>query len=93
MRTRGLPDDHSGPVRVVSIEGIEHNMCCGTHVSSLSHLQAVKILGAEKGKKGKVNVLFVAGKRIIDWVGRSYEKDRALTALLKSVSPLHSQAL
>lgn len=39
VRTRGLPDDHEGPVRIVSIDGIENNMCCGTHVSNLSHLQ------------------------------------------------------
>lgn len=39
VRTRGLPDDHVGSVRVVTIEGMETNMCCGTHVSNLSHLQ------------------------------------------------------
>lgn len=39
MRSRGLPDDHAGPVRVVDIEGIDSNMCCGTHVSNLSDLQ------------------------------------------------------
>ena len=86
-RTRGLPDDHVGPVRVVTIEGIEDDLCCGTHVSSLAHLQAVKLLGTEKGKKGKVNVLFVAGERVLEWVARSYDKDKALTAYLKSVSP------
>ena len=37
--TRGLPDDHEGPVRVVAIQGVDSNMCCGTHVSNLSHLQ------------------------------------------------------
>jgi len=39
VRTRGLPDDHVGAVRVVTIEGLEVNMCCGTHVSNLAHLQ------------------------------------------------------
>ncbi|KAJ7396367.1 Alanyl-tRNA editing protein Aarsd1 [Pitangus sulphuratus] len=39
VRSRGLPDDHVGPVRVVDIEGIDSNMCCGTHVSNLSDLQ------------------------------------------------------
>lgn len=39
MRSRGLPDDHAGPIRIVDIEGIDANMCCGTHVSNLSHLQ------------------------------------------------------
>lgn len=34
-----MPDDHTGPVRIVSIEGVDANMCCGTHVSNLSDLQ------------------------------------------------------
>ena len=43
VRTRGLPDDHVRAVRVVTIEGIDTNMCCGTHVSSLSHLQVTSL--------------------------------------------------
>ena len=40
VRCRGLPDDFEGEeVRVVEIEGLDTNMCCGTHVSNLSHLQ------------------------------------------------------
>jgi misacylated tRNA(Ala) deacylase len=39
VRSRGLPDDHVGPVRVIEIQGIDSNMCCGTHLSNLSHLQ------------------------------------------------------
>ena len=41
VRTRGLPDDHIGAVRIVTIDGLEVNMCCGTHVSNLSHLQVL----------------------------------------------------
>ena len=39
VRSRGLPDDLEGPVRIVTIEGLEDDMCCGTHVANLSHLQ------------------------------------------------------
>jgi misacylated tRNA(Ala) deacylase len=39
VRGRGLPDDHAGPIRVVTIEGVDSNMCCGTHVNNLSDLQ------------------------------------------------------
>lgn len=39
VRSRGLPDDHAGPIRIIDIEGVDANMCCGTHVSNLSHLQ------------------------------------------------------
>lgn len=38
-RTRGLPADHTGAVRMIEIKGIESDMCCGTHVSNLGHLQ------------------------------------------------------
>lgn len=53
VRGRGLPDDHAGPIRVVTIEGVDSNMCCGTHVNNLSDLQVIKILGTEKGKRTK----------------------------------------
>ncbi|KAB0397701.1 hypothetical protein E2I00_019150, partial [Balaenoptera physalus] len=39
VRGRGLPDDHAGPIRVVTIKSVDSNMCCGTHVSNLSDLQ------------------------------------------------------
>ncbi|BFZ22576.1 hypothetical protein BsWGS_25615 [Bradybaena similaris] len=65
FRGLGLPADQEGPVRVLTIEGIDSTLCCGTHISSLSHIQAIKMLGAEKGKKNKMNVLFLAGGRLL----------------------------
>jgi len=90
VRTRGLPDDHVGPVRVVTIEGVETNMCCGTHVSSLSHLQTIKLLCVEKGKKGKVNLLFLAGQRVLNYLGSAYSNERSLTGLLKGPPSEHA---
>lgn len=34
-----LPDDHVGMVRIISIDGLDTNTCCGTHVKNLSELQ------------------------------------------------------
>ncbi|XP_018431118.1 PREDICTED: alanyl-tRNA editing protein Aarsd1 [Nanorana parkeri] len=90
VRSRGLPDDHAGPVRIIDMEGVDANMCCGTHVANLSDLQAVKILGTEKGKKNKTNLLFMAGGRLLQYAGRSYGAQRSLTALLKSGPEQHS---
>uniref|UniRef100_T1IZE3 Threonyl/alanyl tRNA synthetase SAD domain-containing protein n=1 Tax=Strigamia maritima TaxID=126957 RepID=T1IZE3_STRMM len=59
--SRGLPDDHSGLVRIISIEGVDENMCCGTHVKNLSELQAIKIVSLEKGKKNKCNWINMLG--------------------------------
>ncbi|XP_063654618.1 alanyl-tRNA editing protein Aarsd1 isoform X2 [Pan troglodytes] len=90
---RGLPDDHAGPIRVVSIEGVDSNMCCGTHVSNLSDLQVIKILGTEKGKKNRTNLIFLAGNRVLKWMERSHGTEKALTALLKCGAEDHVEAV
>ncbi len=92
VRTRGLPDDHVGQVRIVEIEGIEANMCCGTHVSNLSHLQSIKLLGAEKGKKNKTNVYFLAGSRVLSYLGKCLTNEKLLTGHLKCGPEVHPQA-
>lgn len=89
-RCRGLPDDHEGPVRVLSIEGLDNTLCCGTHVSNLAHLQLIKLLGLEKGKKNKSNLLFVAGDRVRQYLGRSYQVEKSLMSILKG--PLEEHA-
>ncbi|XP_009281720.1 PREDICTED: uncharacterized protein LOC103902391 [Aptenodytes forsteri] len=93
VRSRGLPDDHVGPVRVVDIEGIDSNMCCGTHVSNLSDLQVIKLLGTEKGKKNKTNLVFLAGNRVLKSIEQSYNTEKALTSLLKNGPGEHIEAV
>ncbi|XP_055764907.1 alanyl-tRNA editing protein Aarsd1 isoform X1 [Salvelinus fontinalis] len=84
VRSRGLPDDAAGPIRIIDIEGIDVNMCCGTHVSNLSHLQVIKLLGTEKGKKNKTNLLFLVGNRVLKYAEKSYSTERSLVSLLKT---------
>ncbi|XP_028675824.2 alanyl-tRNA editing protein Aarsd1 [Erpetoichthys calabaricus] len=93
VRSRGLPDDHAGPVRIIEIEGVDSNMCCGTHVSNLSHLQAIKILGVEKGKKNKSNLIFIAGNRILQYTDQCFSVEKALTSLLKTGPEKHVEAV
>ncbi|KAJ7313423.1 hypothetical protein JRQ81_004781 [Phrynocephalus forsythii] len=93
VRSRGLPDDHTGPVRIVSIEGIDANMCCGTHVSNLCDLQVIKLLGVEKGKKNKTNLVFLAGNRVLKSLERSHATEKALTSLLKNGPEEHVEAV
>ncbi|KYO46463.1 putative protein PTGES3L isoform X1 [Alligator mississippiensis] len=93
VRTRGLPDDHTGPVRIVSIEDVDDNMCCGTHVSNLSQLQVIKLLGTEKGKKNKTNLVFLAGNRVLKSVERSHSTEKTLTSLLKNGPEEHVEAV
>uniref|UniRef100_A0A8D2M9S2 Threonyl/alanyl tRNA synthetase SAD domain-containing protein n=1 Tax=Zonotrichia albicollis TaxID=44394 RepID=A0A8D2M9S2_ZONAL len=93
VRSRGLPDDHAGPVRVVDIEGIDSNLCCGTHVSNLSDLQVIKLLGVEKGKKNKTNLVFLVGNRVLKSIEQSHSTEKALTSLLKNGPGEHVEAV
>ncbi|XP_022065063.2 alanyl-tRNA editing protein Aarsd1 [Acanthochromis polyacanthus] len=93
VRSRGLPEDHAGPIRIIDIEGIDANMCCGTHVSNLSQLQVIKLLGTEKGKKNKTNLIFLAGNRVLKYAERSYSTERSMVSLLKTGPDEHVEAV
>ena len=72
-----------GPVRVVEISDVDKNTCCGTHVVNLGDLQAIKLLGTAKGNKGKTQLHFVAGGRVLKYLGLAVKREKSLTALLK----------
>ncbi|GLG96001.1 Alanyl-tRNA editing protein Aarsd1-B [Gryllus bimaculatus] len=87
--TRGLPDDHVGPVRVITIDGVDTNMCCGTHVNNLSQLQVIKMLHFEKGKKNKINLHFLVGNRVLNQMATLMKRESSLTTLLKNSPSVH----
>ncbi|KAE8740234.1 hypothetical protein FOCC_FOCC014260 [Frankliniella occidentalis] len=91
VRTRGLPEDHVGLVRVVSIEKLENNMCCGTHVSNLSQLQMIKLTGVEKGKKNKTKLSFLSGNRVLKKMEEFLVRETALSNLLQNKGSVHVQ--
>lgn len=70
LRTRGLPRDHVGEVRLVEIEGLDLNTCGGTHVHRLGEIQALHVLGAEKARGG-ARITFVAGGRVLQELRRA----------------------
>ncbi|XP_053658127.1 alanyl-tRNA editing protein Aarsd1-A [Anopheles marshallii] len=86
--TRGLPEDVSGPLRVVTIAGVESNMCCGTHVRNLSQLQTIKLLSVEKAK-GKCLVYFLVGGRVLRKLSECYEREVQLNSLLNGGPASH----
>ncbi|XP_045210140.2 alanyl-tRNA editing protein Aarsd1-B-like [Mercenaria mercenaria] len=89
-RCRGLPDDHEGAVRVLTIDGIDSCLCCGTHVSNASDLQMIKLLSTDKGKrKNSTNLNFVCGGRVVEYLGRAYDVEKSLTGLLKGPLEQH----
>ncbi len=63
VRTRGLPENHRGPVRLVEIEGVDLNTCGGTHVASTAEIECVALLGTQR-MRGGTRVFFVAGGRV-----------------------------
>ncbi|CAH2039267.1 unnamed protein product, partial [Iphiclides podalirius] len=89
--TRGLPKDCMDTIRIICIGNIDENMCCGTHVSNLSQLQVIKLIGTEPGKKGKTNLKFLVGNRVIKTLQHMLDRERSLTALLKNEPNKHEE--
>lgn len=80
--SKGLPVDLSGPVRVVNIEGVDSNMCCGTHVTNLAQLQVIKLMNIEK-TKGKTLVHFLVGDRVMKKLESTFQRELQFNLLLK----------
>jgi alanyl-tRNA synthetase len=81
VRTRGLPEGHTGDVRLVEIEGIDLNTCGGTHLSSTAEIEVVALLSAEP-LRGGTRLFFVAGRRARRRLARHEERNAALRVLL-----------
>lgn len=81
VRSRGLPAGHTGSVRLVEIEGIDLNTCGGTHCSSTSELEALKLLGTE-AMRGGTRLFYAAGTRLRRIHGAHHERNAALRTLL-----------
>ena len=86
--TRGLPADQTGPVRLVSIPGVDSNLCCGTHVSCTSQLQVVQLLYVES-KKGKHWLYFLVGGRVTAYLQACLGREKALTKILNNAPEEH----
>ena len=71
--------ERAGPVRVVSIEGIDVNACGGTHIRSTGELGAVLLVGVER-LRNQTRLSFVAGHRAL----RRMRADATLLAELSA---------
>lgn len=79
VRTRGLPDGHEGPVRLVEIRGIDLNTCGGTHVDRLGELRLVHLLDAAPARGGS-RLRFLAGGRVARALRAALDVEEALKA-------------
>ena len=81
VRSRGLPADHEGSVRLVEIEGVDLNTCGGTHLSSTSELEIISLLGLETVGSG-IRLFFVAGGRARRRLAEHETRNRKLRSLV-----------
>src|SRR5664279_2371787 len=81
VRSRGLPEGHSGEIRLVQIAGLDLNTCGGTHLRHTGELEALKLLGTE-GIRGGTRLFFVAGRRNRLRQGAHEQRNAGLRALL-----------
>ncbi len=82
---RKLPE-REGPMRIVTMDGIEHNACGGTHVASTGAIGSVLVRRLEKVKQGQ-RVEFVCGLRAVRAARRDYELLRQTGSLLSVGGP------
>ncbi|OZJ02161.1 hypothetical protein BZG36_04634 [Bifiguratus adelaidae] len=82
-RPNTLPEDYHGNIiRTVTIDGVDANPCCGTHMRTTSDLQCIKLLHTEKVRGKNLRLFFVVGRRAQDLLTSLYDVSRELTGIL-----------
>ncbi|HEY3400224.1 MAG TPA: alanyl-tRNA editing protein [Geothrix sp.] len=81
VRSRGLPDGHTGDIRLVQIAGVDLNTCGGTHLHHTGEIEALKLLGTES-IRGGTRLSYVAGRRARLRLDAHEKRNAGLRALL-----------
>ncbi|KAF8760191.1 actin family [Rhizoctonia solani] len=88
-----LPSDYdkeNGIVRVVTIEGVDENPCCGTHLSQTSHIGPILLHHTQPIRGTNTRLFFSCGSRAIALATSSLQATRSLSATL-SAGPTPSE--
>ncbi|KXN83672.1 Putative alanyl-tRNA editing protein alaX [Leucoagaricus sp. SymC.cos] len=94
---KALPDDYTGGVkRVVVIDGVDRNPCCGTHLPSTHNLQLFVLphtesLSRKDGNSGStttVRLYFLCGPRLIHHLTSTHTLLTATASILSSGLPV-----
>ncbi|KAI9910124.1 hypothetical protein PsorP6_010477 [Peronosclerospora sorghi] len=83
------PKEMPEVMRIVTIEGLDVNPCCGPHVKTLAQLRSLRVLNTEIAR-GAFRVWFVAGDRVNREVTRMLKNEHAMTKLLSSAPNDHA---
>ncbi len=81
VRSRLLPDGHSGEIRLVEIAGLDLNTCAGTHLRSTVEIGAMALIGTET-MRGGTRLFFAAGDRVRRRLAAHEARNVKLRALL-----------
>jgi len=81
VRSRGLPEGHTGDIRLVQIAGVDLNTCGGTHLRHTGEIEALKLLGTEP-IRGGTRLFYVAGRRARQRLGAHETRNAELRTLL-----------
>ena len=81
VRSRGLPEGHTGDVRLVEIAGLDLNTCGGTHLRNTAELECLKLLGTEP-LRGGTRLYYAAGIRARRRMDAQEKRSVALRTLL-----------
>jgi len=82
VHSRGVPEGLE-VLRLVEIEGVDLNTCCGTHVENLSHIQMIKFVGKDK-KKDMTKVTFLAGGRLSGAVSNWSKREKIFNTIFQT---------
>ncbi|KAJ7507750.1 ThrRS/AlaRS common domain-containing protein [Mycena galericulata] len=88
---KGLPDDYTGGVnRIVIIDGVDRNPCCGTHLPSLNNLQLFILPHTDALSRSSTTVArlnFLAGPRLIAHLVSTHTHLTSTAAILSCGTP------
>ncbi|KAF8318933.1 Threonyl/alanyl tRNA synthetase, partial [Cantharellus anzutake] len=92
--TTSLPSDYDasqGLVRVVKIDGIDENPCCGTHLSQTSHISLILISHTQPIRGTNTRLYFTCGQRAITLATYSIRAARSIAGIVSaSISDLEN---
>ncbi|KAF9452507.1 ThrRS/AlaRS common domain-containing protein [Macrolepiota fuliginosa MF-IS2] len=94
---KALPEDYTGGVkRVVVIDGVDRNPCCGTHLPSihnlqlflLPHTESLSRKDANSGSTTTVRLYFLCGPRLIHHLTTTHSLLASTASILSSGLPV-----
>ena len=91
VRSRGMPEDLSGGIRLIEIAGIDRNTCGGTHLRSTAEIEVLCLVGTEP-MRGGTRLGFVAGRRARARMADHEARNVELRTLLGAPDPELAEA-